>query len=79
MQQTKIYAQILEYQGFKQEALNIYQNLAKKYPKDKEILEAIKRLTHKKKFKGVNIIKLNEFNNLNQINRFEFEKWLSEF
>ena len=79
MQQTKIYAQILENQGFKLEALKIYENLLKKNPNDKEIIEAIERLTKRKKFSGVNVVKLKEFNEINQKNRFEFENWLSEF
>ncbi|GAB6046145.1 hypothetical protein JCM11957_17440 [Caminibacter profundus] len=76
---TKTYAKILESQGFKREALSIYQKLLKKYPNDKELLESIERLKKRKKFSGVNILKLNEFNNINQKNRYEFEKWLSEF
>ena len=79
MQQNKIYAQILESQGFKLEALEIYQKLLQKNPNDKEIIEAIQRLTKRKKFKGTNPLKLKEFNEINQKNRFEFEKWLSEF
>ncbi|MEO1924250.1 MAG: tetratricopeptide repeat-containing protein [Nautiliaceae bacterium] len=75
---TKTYAQILENQGFKYEALEIYKQLLKKYPNDKELKEAIKRLKSRKKFKGVNIIKLQEFDKINQKNRYEFEKWLSE-
>jgi tetratricopeptide (TPR) repeat protein len=75
---TKTYAQILENQGFKYEALEIYKQLLKKYPNDKELKEAIKRLKARKKFKGVNIIKLQEFDKINQKNRYEFEKWLSE-
>ncbi len=76
---TKTYAKILESQGFKHEALEIYKKLLKKYPEDKEIKESIKRLQTRKKFEGVNIIKLKEFDNINQKNRYEFEKWLSEF
>jgi hypothetical protein len=76
---TKIYAKILETQGFKSEALEIYKKLLKKDPNDKELLESIKRLQTRKKFQGVNILKLKEFDNINQKNRFEFEKWLSEF
>jgi hypothetical protein len=76
---TKTYAKILESQGFKSEALEIYRKLLKKYPEDKELIESIKRLQRRKKFEGVNIIKLKEFENINQKNRFEFEKWLSEF
>jgi hypothetical protein len=75
---TKTYARILETQGFKTEALEIYHKLLKKYPKDKEILESIERLKHRKKFPGVNALKLKEFDSINQKNRFEFEKWLSE-
>ncbi|WP_456470502.1 tetratricopeptide repeat protein [Caminibacter sp.] len=75
---TKTYAQILENQGFKYEALEIYKKLLKKYPNDKELKEAITRLKSRKKFKGVNIIKLQEFDKINQKNRYEFEKWLSE-
>ncbi|EDM23928.1 tetratricopeptide repeat protein [Caminibacter mediatlanticus TB-2] len=76
---TKTYAKILESQGFKNEALEIYNKLLKKYPDDEEIIESIKRLKKRKKFEGVNIIKLKEFNKINQKNRYEFEKWLSEF
>ena len=79
MQQTKIYAQILENQGYKNEALEIYKELLNENPEDKELIEAIDRLTKKKKFDGVNLIKLKEFENVTQKNRYEFEKWLSEF
>jgi hypothetical protein len=75
---TKTYAKILESQGFKSEALDIYKKLLKKYPNDKELKEAIRRLQTRKKFKGVNILKLKEFDNINQKNRYNFEKWLSE-
>jgi len=76
---TKTYAKILESQGFKREALEIYEKLLKKYPEDRELLESIERLKKRKKFKGVNIVKLKEFDNINQKNRYNFEKWLSEF
>ena len=76
---TKTYAKILESQGFKREALEIYEKFSKKYPEDRELLESIERLKKRKKFKGVNIIKLKEFDNINQKNRYNFEKWLSEF
>jgi ribosomal protein L4 len=69
---TKTYAKILESQGFKKEALEIYESLEK----DEEVIEAIKRLKQRKKFNGVNVIKLKEFDNINQKNRFKFEKWL---
>ena len=76
---TKTYAKILESQGFKREALEIYEKLLKKYPEEKELQESIERLKKRKKFKGVNIVKLKEFDNINQKNRYNFEKWLSEF
>jgi tetratricopeptide (TPR) repeat protein len=75
---TKTYAKILESQGFKTEALDIYRKLLKKYPNDKELIEAIKRLEMRRKFKGVNVLKLKEFDEINQKNRYNFEKWLSE-
>jgi len=75
---TKTYARILESQGFKNEALSIYKKLLKINPEDKEIIEAIERLSKRKKFKGVNILKLKEFDEINQKNRFKFEKYLSE-
>jgi len=75
---TKTYAKILESQGFKEEALKIYEQLLKKDRNDKEIIEVIQRLKTKKKFDGVNIVKLKEFNEINEKNRYEFEKWLSE-
>jgi uncharacterized protein HemY len=74
---TKIYARILETQGFKQEALEIYEELLKE-KEDPEIVEAIERLKQRKFFEGVNVIRLKEFNEINQLNRYDFEKWLSE-
>ena len=75
---TKTYAKILESQGFKKEALKIYEQLLKENKGDKEIIKAIERLKSRKKFDGVNIFKLKEFNEINKKNRYEFEKWLSE-
>ena len=76
---TKTYAQILESQGFKQEALEIYQKLLEKYPNDKELIKNIKRLQKRKKFEGVNILKLKEFNEINSQNRYDFENYLKDF
>jgi len=75
---TKTYALILESQGFKKEALSIYQKLLEKSPNDKEIIESINRLTKRKKFKDVNILKLKEFENIDENSRFKFEKYLKE-
>jgi hypothetical protein len=74
---TKTYARILETQGFKQEALEIYEELLKETD-DPEIVEAIERLKKRRFFEGVNVLKLKEFNEINQLNRYDFEKWLSE-
>ena len=75
---TKIYAKILESQGFKEEALKIYEQLLKENENDKEIIKAIKRLKTKRKFEGVNIVKLKEFNEIDDKSRYGFEKWLSK-
>ncbi len=75
---TKTYARILESQGFKSEALDIYQKLLKKNPKDKELLKNIKRIQKRNTYKGVNVLKLKEFENLNNKNRYKFEKWLGD-
>ncbi|GAB6073890.1 tetratricopeptide repeat-containing protein [Nautilia lithotrophica] len=74
---TKTYARILETQGFKQEALEIYEELLKE-TNDPEIVEAIERLKKRRFFEGVNVLRLKEFNEINQLNRYDFEKWLSE-
>jgi uncharacterized protein HemY len=74
---TKTYARILETQGFKQEALEIYEELLKEN-KDPEIIEAVERLKKRKIFEGVNVLKLKEFNEISQLNRYGFEQWLSE-
>ena len=75
---TKTYADILLRQGQKDEALAIYKEIYEK-TKDENIKKLIDELMSFKKFDGVNVIKLKEFDNINQKNRYEFEKWLSEF
>jgi len=75
---TKTYARILESQGYKEEALEIYKKLLEKNPNDKELIENINRLLKRKKFKGINVLKLKEFDQIDHKNRFEFEKWLKE-
>ena len=76
---NKTYALILESQGFKNEALEIYKKLLKTNPNDKELKQNIKRLQKKENFEGVNILKLKEFENINQENRYEFENYLKDF
>ena len=78
MQLNKLYAEILISQGFKNEAIEIYQKMLEKNPNDKEIKEALKRLLKRKKFDGINVLKLKEFDNINQKNRYQFEEWLKE-
>ena len=81
MLQNKRYALILESQGFFKEALEIYEKLLKTYPNDKDIKQSIKTLinrTHFEEIRDINILKLQEFENINEENRYEFEKYLKE-
>jgi len=75
---SKTYAEILLSQGFKNEAIEVYKKLLEKNPEDKEIIEILKALKKRRKFEGVNILKLKEFDNINQKNRYEFENYLKE-
>ena len=75
---SKTYAQILLSQGFKDEAIEIYEKLLEKNPKDKEIIDILNSLKKRRTFEGVNVLKLKEFDDINEENRFEFEKWLKE-
>ena len=70
MFETKTYALILESQGFFKEALEIYKKI--------NSTEDIKRLSKKRKIEGVNILKLKEFENIDEKNRYEFEKYLKD-
>ena len=76
---TKTYARILESQGFKQDALEIYKKLLKKDPNDKELIKNIQRINKRKTFEGVNILKLQEFDKINEENRIDFENYLKDF
>jgi len=78
MFENKTYALILESQGFFKEALEIYKKLLKKYPNDSSIKREIERLLKKYKFEDVNVLKLKEFNEINEKNRYEFEKYLKD-
>ena len=75
---SKTYAEILLSQGFKDEAIEVYEKLLEKNPNDKEIIEALNRLKKRRKFEGVNVLRLKEFENINQKNRYEFEKYLKD-
>ena len=70
MFETKTYALILESQGFFKEALEIYKKI--------NSTEDIKRLSKKRKIEEVNILKLKEFENIDEKNRYEFEKYLKD-
>lgn len=78
LNKTVTYAQILESQGFKQEALDIYAILLEKHPDDIEIKESIDRLEKKRKhFQGVNQKRKDHFIHMESDEAFEeFEKWL---
>lgn len=75
---SKTYAEILISQGFKNEAVEVYRKLLEKNPDDSEIKEALERLMKRKKFEGVNVLKLKEFDNINQKTRYQFEEWLKD-
>jgi len=75
---SKTYAEILISQGFKSEAVEVYRKLLEKNPDDSEIKEALERLMKRKKFEGVNVLKLKEFENINQKTRYQFEEWLKD-
>jgi len=75
---SKTYAEILISQGFKSEAVEVYRKLLEKNPDDSEIKEALERLMKRKKFEGVNVLKLKEFDNINQKTRYQFEEWLKD-
>jgi tetratricopeptide (TPR) repeat protein len=79
-QNNSIYAQILESQGFVKEALDIYEQLLKKNPNNKEINESIHRLKNsRKKFENVDIKKRDFFINMKSEKDFiKFEEWLSK-
>ena len=76
---SKTYALILESQGFKEEALDVYFKLLELNPNDKEIKKNIKRLQNRTRFEGVNILKLKEFDKIDEKNRFDFETYLKDF
>ena len=78
MQQNKTYAKILEQQGFFNEAFVLYKKLLKKYPNDKEIKQALKRLKkYRSSFDGVNTKMRDFFIYMQDENEFrKFEEWL---
>ena len=75
---TLTLASIYELQGLKSEALEIYKDLLKKDPNNKEAKVAIKRLSGlRKKYLGVNEDMKKFFVNMNsEVEFLEFERWL---
>jgi len=78
---TLTLASIYELQGLKSEALEIYKDLLKKDPNNKEAKVAIKRLSGlRKKYLGVNEDMKKFFVNMNsEVEFLEFERWLAKW
>lgn len=76
--QTLTLANIYELQGLKEEALQIYQEILKKDPKNADAKIAIRRLSGmRKKFLGCNEQMKEFFINMEDPIEFnEFERWL---
>lgn len=75
---TVTLASIYELQGFREEALDIYKEILKKDPDNKEARVAIKRLSGiHKKFSGVDEQMKDFFINMeDEVEFLEFERWL---
>ncbi len=75
---TLALASVYELQGLKEEALEIYKEVLKKNPNNKEARVAIRRLSGiRKKFTGVNEEMKQFFVNMDSDVEFmEFERWL---
>ncbi|WP_024955618.1 tetratricopeptide repeat protein [Sulfurospirillum arcachonense] len=75
---TLTLASIYELQGLKSEALEIYKDLLKKDPNNKEAKIAIKRLSGlRKKYPNVNEDMKKFFVNMDsEVEFLEFERWL---
>ncbi len=78
MVKTLTLASIYELQGLKSDALDIYKELLKKNPKNKEARVAIRRLSGiRKKYPGVDEQMKSFFVNMSSDVEFlEFERWL---
>ena len=76
--QTVTLASIYELQGLTDEAIQMYQNILKDDPHNKDASMALKRLSGKRKsFKGVNEDMKDFFINMdNSIEYLEFERWM---
>jgi hypothetical protein len=75
---TLTMASLLEFQGHKQDALEMYKDILRNDTKNKEALSAIRRLSGiHKKYKGVNTLMKDKFVKMQSDEEFlEFERWL---
>ena len=78
MIKTLTLASIYELQGLKEDALDIYKEILKENPKNKEARVAIRRLSGiRKKYIGVDEEMKNFFVNMeSEVEFLEFERWL---
>ncbi len=78
MLKTLTLASIYELQGLKSDALDIYKDILKEDPRNKEARVAIKRLSGiRKKYLGVDEQMLDFFVNMkSEVEFLEFERWL---
>jgi len=78
MVKTLTLASIYELQGLKEDALDIYKDILKNDPKNKEARVALKRLSGiRKKYLGVDEQMKKFFVNMkNDVEFSEFERWL---
>ncbi|MCE3039037.1 tetratricopeptide repeat protein [Helicobacter anatolicus] len=81
MFKTLTLASIYELQGYKDEALVIYQEILKKDPENFEAKQALKRLKVHKKFGGVNEAAKKMFINASSSSEElkNFERWLMKW
>ncbi|MBN2964789.1 hypothetical protein JWV37_08345 [Sulfurospirillum sp. T05] len=77
---TLTLASVYELQGLKEEALEIYKEILKKEPQNKEAKVAIRRLCGiRKKYLGVNEEMKAFFVNMDsEVEFMEFERWLAK-
>ncbi len=75
---TLTLASIYEFQGHKEDALEIYKDILKKEPHNKEAIAAVRRLSGiHKKYNGVNTQMRDFFLSMKtEIEYREFERWL---
>lgn len=77
---TLTLASIYEFQGHKDDALEIYKDILKSEPQNKEAIAAVRRLSGiHKKYSGVNMQMKEFFMSMKtEIEYREFERWLGK-